>query len=96
MKGRPASNMRYGTILYYELIVQYSVKYVDYVNSTHSQLVLLHMHAYYITFAHVAKSINWPRNSLVCSSSISKDLSTQEAKYRISYLHEAHLANIYS
>ena len=31
-----------------------------------------HAHTYYILFAHVAKSINWPRNSLVSSPSLER------------------------
>ena len=57
----------------HELIVQYRVKYVDYVNSTRSPLVLLRMRVYHIPVAHVAKSINvsWPRNSLLSLLAVS-------------------------
>ena len=54
-----------------------------------------HAHLRITTFVHVAKSINWARNSLVSSPFLSKDLCKQEAKHRISYLREAHLANIF-
>ena len=32
--------------------------------------------------------INRPRNSLVCSPSLSQDLRKQDVKYRICYLHD--------
>ena len=55
----------------------------------------MRMRTYYIPFAHMAKLINWARNSLVSLPFLSKDLCKQEAKHRISYLREAHLANIF-
>ena len=36
--------------------------------------VVVRMRTYYIPFVHVAKSINWLRNLLVCSPYLSKDL----------------------
>ena len=38
-----------------------SVEDTGYVNSMRPWLSVLCMHSYYILFAHVAKSINWPR-----------------------------------
>ena len=73
--------------------VQCSVKDTDYLNSTRTWLVVLRMRTCYIQFPHV---VNWTRNSLVCSPYLLKDLYKQEAKHRISYLREAHLANISS
>ena len=52
--------------------------------------ILSSMGIYSILFEHMAKSINCPKKSLVCSQLPSLDLRTREVKIRIYYLRDDH------